>query len=275
MSLSASAAKFQSLCARATFAASLLMLIAAPAAAASFAYSDFSSVAGLTTNGSAAQAGPALRLVPSQDTQAGTAFRSDAVALDGATGFSTSFEFLVKTDPGSALGPPDGFSFLLQNIGPDALGAAGQGLGYVGLAPSVAVVFRGRDPSFIGAISGGVDPADLAVPFNPPGATSFAEGAFYETNQFAWIDYTPGSLTVYLATNAVKPVSPVMSASVNLFNTLGTQAYVGFSAGNGGAYGSQDILNWSFMSAPVPEPSTVWLLAAGLALVLARRVAKR
>lgn len=249
--------------------------MATPASAAGFTYSDFSSVAGLTLNGNAAQAGATLRLVPSVETQAGTVYRTDALTLDGATGFSTAFEFLVTTDSASALGAPDGFSFLLQNVGVNALGAGGQGLGYVGLAPSVAVVFRGRDTSFIGVIDGGVDPAALPIPFNPPGATTFNEGAFYGTNQFAWIDYTPGTLTVYLAPTAVKPGSPVMSASLDLYGAVGPQAFVGFSAGNGGAYGNQDILNWTFTSAPVPEPSTVWLLAAGLAIGLVRRVSKR
>lgn len=247
---------------------------AAPASATGFSYSDFSSVAGLTLNGNAAQAGTSLRVVPSVDTQAGTFYRTDALTLDGATGFSSAFEFLVTTDPSSA-GAPDGFSFLLQNVGIHALGASGQGLGYVGLAPSVAVVFRGRDPSFIGVISGGIDPADLPIPFNPPGATAFTEGAFYGTSQFAWVDYTPGTLKVYLAPTAVKPANPVMSASLDLYGAVGPQAFVGFGAGNGAGYGSQDILNWTFMSAPVPEPSTFWLLAAGLALGLARHTVKR
>ena len=67
-----------------------------------------------------------------------------------------------------------------------------------------------------------------------------------------------------------------MSASVDVAGTLGSQAYVGFSAGNGAAYGSQDILNWSFDSSEVPEPSTAGIFAFGLAaLGLLRRACKR
>ena len=252
-------------------------LCAGLATAGSFSYNDFGSVAGLTLNGNAAQAGSALEVVPSVVSQAGTAFYTTPIALDGSTRFSTSFEFLVQTDPNSSLGVPDGFTFLLQDVGPSALGAGGQGLGYVGVDPSVAVVFRGRGPSFIGVIAGGIDPANLIVPFDPAGSTSFTEGAFYGQDEFAWIDYTPGgTLNVYLSSTDVKPLAPVMSTSINLAGNVGSQAYVGFSAGNGGAYGSQDILNWSFDSSEAPEPATASIFALGLsALALLRRACKR
>ena len=71
--------------------------------AGSFSYSDFSSTAGLTLNGNAAQSGSVLRLVPNVDSQSGTAFRTSAISLDGTTAFSTAFEFNVSTDPGDPL----------------------------------------------------------------------------------------------------------------------------------------------------------------------------
>jgi hypothetical protein len=248
------------------------VLSAGQAVASTFSYSDFSSTAGLTLNGAAAQAGNALRLVPSSDTQSGTAYQTAAVPLSGTTAFSTAFEFLVTSADVNNV--TDGFTFLLHDditAGANALGAGGQGLGYVGISPSVAVVFRGRAPSFIGVITGGVDPADLPVPFQPPGYTTFAEGAFYDQNEFAWIDYDPSStvLSVYLSSTSLKPGSPVMSTTVDVFGNLGSQAYVGFSAGNGGAFGSQDILNWSFTS--VPEPATLSLLALGGLAMLRRK----
>ena len=246
--------------------AAALALSTPLAGAVSFSYSDFSSTTGLTLNGDAAQAGAALRLVPSAGSQAGTAYRTVAVPLTAGTEFSTAFKFLVKTDANSAFGVTDGFTFLLQNdgAGMNALGGAGDGLGYTGLSPSVAVVFRGRGPSFIGVVTGGINPADLASPFNPPGATGFTEGAFYEQNEFAWIDYSAGTLKVFLGTTAVKPGSPVMTAPVDVFGTLGLEAYLGFSAGNGGAFGSQDILTWSFTTAAVPEPESWGLMLSGL-----------
>ena len=250
------------------------VLSARPAVAnTSFSYGDFSSMAGLTINGDAAQAGNVLRLVPNSDTKSGTAYRTTAISLNGATGFSTSFEFLVTTDPGSAFGVTDGFTFLLQNdsVGASALGAGGDGLGYVGISPSVAVVFRGRNPNFIGVITGGVNPADSSINFNPPGSVALSEGAFYNTNQHAWIDYNPSTtlLSVYLSDSSVKPGSAIMSTNVDILGTLGPQAYVGFSAGNGAAFGNQDILNWSFNTTPtvVPAPGAALLGSIGIAFV--------
>lgn len=245
----------------------ICVLCAGEVSATSSNYTDFASTAGLTLNGDAAPVGNVLRLVPNADSKSGTAFLTAPISLDSATGFSTAFEFKVTTDTGN---PTDGFTFLLQNdaAGFSALGADGQGLGYVGLAPSVAVVFRGRDPNLIGVITGGVDPADLSTPFQPAGYYTGTEGEFYNRNAYAWIDYdaTTRNLSVYLSASSTKPGNVIMSTTVDVFATLGSQAYVGFSAGNGGAYGSQDILNWSFTS-PVPEPQTYAVLLAGLGLV--------
>jgi hypothetical protein len=245
----------------------LLALPVQQAAAISFSY-DFSSAAGLTLNGNAAVAGNVLRLVPSADTQSGTAYHSAAVPLDGTTSFSTAFSFNISTDPDSFLGVTDGFTFLLQNdaAADNALGAGGDGLGYEGISPSVAVIFRGRDPNFIGVVTGGVNPADLPTPFQPDGYYTGAEGEFYGQDQYAWIDYDSGTnlLSVYLAGDATKPGSAIMSATVDIFSVLGSQAYVGFSAGNGGAFGNQDILGWSFTTATVPLPAGAWLLGSGL-----------
>lgn len=243
-----------------------LTLAQGTAYATSANYADFSSTAGLTLNGDAAQAGSVLRLVPNDGDKAGTAFLSSAVSFDATTGFSTAFKFNVATDTGN---PTDGFTFLLHSdaAGDTALGAGGQGLGYVGLSPSVAVVFRGRNPNLIGVITGGVDPDSLPTPFQPAGYYTGVEGEFYNQDEYAWIDYTPGTLKVYLSATATKPGAALMTASVDIFGTLGSQAYVGFSAGNGGAFGTQDIQSWSFATAPVPEPATVAMWALGLAVL--------
>ena len=119
--------------------------------------------------------------------------------------------------------------------------------------------------------------ADLTDPFNPPGATSLPEGSFYDQPEFAWIDYNPNGtmLSVYLSSTNVKPGTAIMTTNaVDIFGTLGSQAYVGFSAGNGGAFGSQDILNWDF--AETPEPGFYGLVGLGLTgLAFVQRLRKK
>lgn len=240
-------------------------LYAGLASAATFTYTDFSSISGLTLNGSAAQAGSVLRLVPNEASLAGDAYRTTPIAFDATTSFTTSFEFLITTDPGN---PTDGFSFLLQNQDVNALGGAGQGAGYAGISPSVAILFRGRGPAFVGVITNGIDP----LPSTPPDAATVAENAFYNQNEFAWIDYNPLTTTmdVFLNTSSVKPGSPIMSTTVDVFGTLGSQAYVGFGAGTGGASGDNDIISWSF-SSPIPEPASTGLIGLGVGLRMLRR----
>ena len=254
----------------------LATLSAGLATAGTFTYNDFSNVSGLTINGNASQNSPFLQLVPAAVGQAGTAYATTPIALDAATGFSTAFEFNVTTDPGN---PTDGFTFLLQSEGVTAVGAGGQGSGYVGITPSVAVLFRGRGPSFIGVVTDGIDPLP-GYPILPPGATPFTEGVFYNQDEFAWIDYDPltTTLSVYLSTSSTEPSTPVMTTTVNLFTTVGSQAFVGFSAGTGAGYGTNDILNWTFTSQDaVPEPATAGFFALGLAALglLGRRTFKR
>ena len=254
----------------------LAALSAGLATAGTFAYNDFSNVTGLTINGDASQNSPFLQLVPAAESKAGTAYETTPIALDASTGFSTSFEFHVTTDTGN---PTDGFTFLLQDQGVTAVGAGGQGSGYVGVTPSVAVLFRGRGPSFIGVVTDGIDPLP-GYPTLPPGATPFTEGVFYNQDEFAWIDYDPltTTLSVYLSTSSTEPSTPVMTTTVNLFTTVGSQAFVGFSAGTGAGYGTNDILNWTFTSGDaVPEPATAGFFALGLAALglLGRRTFKR
>src|SRR5262249_43730440 len=89
----------------------------------------------LARNGSAQMAGDRLRLA-NAPFQAGSAYAPGPVDVRG---FTTSFRFQVGDAPSWWHG--DGLTFVLQNAGPTAVGAAGGGLGYEGIAKSVAVKF--------------------------------------------------------------------------------------------------------------------------------------
>jgi hypothetical protein len=246
------------------------------ATAGTFTYSDFSDTSALTLNGNAAQVGNVLRVAPNLASQAGTAYLTAPIAFDVFTAFSTSFEFLITTDTGN---PTDGFSFILQNQDVNAVGGQGQGNGFVGISPSVAVDFRGRGPAYTAVIAGGVDPLPLpGTDVAPAGGAGHTEGDFYNQVEFAWIDYDPNTmlLSLFLSPTSSKPGTADLTTTVDVFGNLGSQAFVGFTAGTGGGFGDNDILNWSFTSTQVPEPGTAGVYALGMmGLGLLRRFRRR
>ena len=66
----------------------------------------------------------------------------------------------------------------------------------------------------------------------------------------AWVDYDGigRSLTVYLAQNATKPASALLSHGVYLFTALGQQIYLGFSSStwSGNKINEHDIIAVEF-----------------------------
>ena len=119
------------------------LFLASQAGAAVISYPDFSSVAGLTINGNAAQSGNALRLTPANFGQSGSAFSTSTVSLASNASFSTYFQFRF-TNPGGAcdgLGcGADGLVFVVQTVG-NNVGGAGGGIGYDGIPNSLGVEF--------------------------------------------------------------------------------------------------------------------------------------
>jgi Legume lectin domain/Fibronectin type III domain len=222
----------------------------------SFNYPDFSSVAGLQLNGSAAQAGNVLRLTPPANFAAGSAFYT--TPINTAQSFQTQFQ--LSLHDGSSP-PADGITFSVQNSpgAASALGGNGGDLGYggsysgTGISPSVAVEFDiyqnggdlssnvpGQSSNEVAIIENGDDvnhkvQQDSAFPL-------YGAGTVY-----AWVDYDASAQTlqVFVSQDTNKPSQPIVSFGVNL-STLGSTAYVGFTGGTGGSVATQDILSWAF-----------------------------
>src|SRR5882672_5046299 len=106
----------------------------AASATADFDYPDFSSTAGATLVGAAAQNGNVLRLVPATGNQAGALWIQTQQQVDN--GFETVFTFQLGANVGA-----DGFAFLVQNSASAPIGGNGCKLGYHGIANSLAVEF--------------------------------------------------------------------------------------------------------------------------------------
>lgn len=265
----------------ATALAMSLLACISNANATTILYNDFSNVDGLQLNGTAAllntNSDNVLRLT-STTSQSGSAFSTDAITLGSDVSFSTAFSFNLNNPVGikdvDGIGA-DGITFTLQTNSNTA-GGSGGGIGYYGIANSVAVEFDTWN-------NGAIDDNDgNHVGINVGGSVDSVTQAHIDTRMnnsedwFAWVDYDGANdlLEVRLAAMDFRPETALLSYTVDLASELGSNlAYAGFTSGTGAAGGQHDILNWQFNSSydpiervggTVPAPATVLLMLAGL-----------
>ena len=230
-----------------------------------FVFSSFANAAtvsfagnSMEVNGSAAMAGSVLRLTPDSGGQAGSAFINTPFAFNADSSFSTFFQFRISGVQGT--GAADGLTFILQNspAGIDALGGGGGSMGYgspTNITNSLAVEFdtyqngEYNDPNsnHIGVDTNG-NLTSLTTYSSPPDLNS-------GSSLYAWVDYNGATnqLDVYINTTSAKPGSPVISQGVAIYSLVGSQVYVGFSAGSGAFYNIHDIEAWQ-LDVTTPEP---------------------
>jgi len=205
-------------------------------------FPNFARTKGLTLNGDAARAGKRLRLTPAAADQNGGAFTNRKV-VDPAKSFATRFRFNLH----GAVFPGDGMAFVLITTGRKTLGFGSGGLGYSGLAPSLAVEFdKYENPE-------AHDPDDNHVAVTKDGNTGahLAKGTpkfdLYGGTRWVWITYSARkrTLRVYVSDSKSKPRRPLVKYRHKLADILhGQRARAGFTAATGGAYMAADILSW-------------------------------
>lgn len=160
----------------------------------------------------------------------------------------------------------DGITFALQAAGTNVVGGGGAGIGYEGL-DGVAVVFMTWDNNRIGIVSG-TDP-------RAAGTAPSALGDFALITGSQTITYDPTTTTLTWDAELSldgDPVTVTQSVVIDLEARFGETFYAGFTGGTGLSYSDQRITSWS-TTAPVPEPETYALFAAGLGFLAA--VARR
>jgi len=155
--------------------------------------------------------------------------------------FSTDFTFLETAAAG------DGFAFVIQNAGASARGTLGGGLGYHGIGSSVAVKFDLYNNAGEGSDSTGFY-VDGAWPMTPALDMTASGVNLHDPDPLhAHLGYDGTTLTLTL-TDTVTGASFSASEAINIPATVGgNTAYVGFTAGTGGATAVQQILNWTYL----------------------------
>ncbi|MEM1079168.1 MAG: L-type lectin-domain containing protein [Pseudomonadota bacterium] len=245
---------------RFSFLSGALFFLAAGAAQA--APVDFND---LQLNGTASlnAAQDTLTLTESADYQNGSAFLSSPVAITETTAISSAFELNFSSPRG---GGADGIVFVVQSApaGASALGFNGGGIGYEGITDSVAVEFdTWQNTQFS-------DPNGNHVGINLNGSvTSIATGTpgfTIETTDslFAWVEYDGTTLDVFASTNDVKPGASLVSANLDLFDIVGPEAFVGFTASTGGASNLHQVRSFDLHVAPIPLPASLPLALLGV-----------
>jgi len=207
-----------------------------------------------------------LELTPAENDKTGAVWYTQKQQI--AAGFDTTFSFLVSDEVG---GGADGLAFVIQNTSSNALGSGGGSMGYGGIADSLAVEYdTWQNPddspgdSHISVQTAGHQP-------NSPSATfslrSFGPIPSLYSVHTSRIRYLPGTLQVYLDGGLVLSVATDLSSLLDLDEG---KAWVGFTAATGGSAERHRLLSWTYTE--LPEPATLWFLAAaGLPLIARRR----
>jgi hypothetical protein len=231
--------------------------IGSPSSGVSFG-SGFPSPTGLQFNGGSTLSGSRLRITDGLTGEGRSAFWSTPVNVQA---FTTDFTFQQAAGTAPLA---DGFTFILQNVGPTALGPSGGGLGYgpnnpqgaPGIASSIALKFDlydnvGEGSNSTGLYTNGASPTTPAINLTGSGVTLRSQHVMR-----AHVTYDGTTLTLTIS-DTLTGASFVTSWPINIPATIGSNtAYPGFAGGTGGYTAVQDIITWTFTPGAPQAPVT-------------------
>lgn len=185
---------------------------------------------------------------------AGSAVYKQRITLPDDGSFSAYFTFSMEDPMCSSNGKgADGIALILKSK-LESIGQKGLGIGYSGIAPSVAVEF---DTFANGEFA---DPNDnhIGVNFNGIMTSVATEKAPFQLNSgdlyHAWIDFdgTRRLLEVRLSKSEERPSKPAFSRTLDLHQIIGSDVYVGFTASTGSCRELHSIHSFYFNADLVP-----------------------
>jgi hypothetical protein len=202
----------------------------------------FSSLGGLNPVGTVTLTNNALQLSVAAGGLQGNAVWNTAPL--NVQAFTTDFYFQETS------ATADGFTFTLQNspAGLSAVGSGGSGLGYKGLASSVAVKFdlfdnMGEGIDSTGFYTNGAAPTIPTIDMTGSGVNLHGTDILH-----AHITYDGTTLALALS-DTVTSASFTASTAINIPGIVGgATAYAGFTAGASNLGATQSILNWTYVA---------------------------
>ncbi len=286
----------------------MLFAIAPRAQAASFYYDNFSDGTSLDLIGDVKTDEATLRLTEAeQEWHRAAAWHNES--QDITDGFETTFSFQISdlraaddlyygnsvVDQNGQTGG-DGFAFVIRNQASNAVGYAGGGQGYSGIANALAIEFDTWDNSQDFATWGnGVNEDYGLESSNHISVQGLTDGSYGEYPRYSLgytdniVDLSNGDIheaTVRYEENRLSIfLNSILALEVedlDLGGIVGADnALLGFTSGTGAAWQSNEILSWSYdvpdssikgrsrslLATPkkVPEPSSVMALMGAIA----------
>jgi autotransporter-associated beta strand protein len=158
-------------------------------------------------------------------------------------GFTVSFTYSDQT---ANTGGADGVAFVLQNAGAgaSAVGGAGGGIGYSTITPSYAIELNIYHPNTVGVAS---HTNGATGGYTNPGAPFGTLDSGDPINIVITYNSAAASVLVTATDTVTHATSSITYTGINLATILGgTNAFIGFTGGTGGAQAAQVISNFSY-----------------------------
>ncbi len=228
-------------------------------ASINFAGGFASAAGGLVLNGGAVIQGTALQLTDGGTNESRSVFDPTPMGLSS---FQSEFDFqlLGKDAPAP---DADGFAFVLQSNGPNALGSSGGGLGYgkpaiaqtgPSITNSVAIKFDlhnndGEGSGSTGLYLNGAAPTTPSINLLPDNIDLHSGHTFHVT-----LVYDGSTLTLTI-TDQTTHATVSLPFTVDIAGILGgPTGFAGFTASTGAHTAVQNILDWQLTSTECCQP---------------------